>query len=124
LRRFIAVFNFRFTTIGPLGQCPESRPPPSATPTAHQGPVWDLNREIMYSPYFTLFIAIFNTARLASLDTLTPCACREWELGGQGRWVVGGWQGAEGGQGRGKGQTTLCYNNAPPTLGAIELSRP
>lgn len=56
------------------------RPTPTAPGHAHCAPgscVWDLNREIMYSPYFTLFIAIFNTARLASLDTLTPSACRE-----------------------------------------------
>lgn len=34
---------------------------PTPRPTPRRGPVWDLNREIMYSPYFTLFIAIFNT---------------------------------------------------------------
>lgn len=111
---FIAVFNFRFTTIGPLGHCPQPgpRPRPRQCHSHSHSPCLALPRPGLVLCGILTGKSCTRRTLLYLLPFLIPPRSR-WlghfntPLGEPGR--------AGAGESFGGSMATLCYNNVPST---------
>lgn len=112
---FIAVFNFRFTTIGPLGHCPPARPQATPPPMSF---ALASSRPALPRPGPGLVLCGILTGKSCTRRTLLYLL--PFLIPPRSRWLghfntpLGEAAREQGGESMG-GMATLCYNNVPST---------